>query len=248
MAMPARTSYYSPMETPLFKDPDFRRGFRAGLGAGITFMVIFFGFGVYAMDRGFPPLLIPLFTALVFAAPAQYAVVDMAGSAAALWQFIAVGSLVNLRFFVWGLAMSHFVRHVPPRRMLPWAQFVAASTFLLPLFDKRKNPSADFFSYYRGVVCASVPMTLVGTVLGMAAHGGLPPVIAYVSTLVFPVFFCVLLVGDLKKKIEGFTVLCAFALAPFAEVALPGWGILMAAFLSATLSLGAHIWMRRTGW
>ncbi len=236
------------MVTPLLKHPDFRRGVKAGLVAGVSFFFIFFSFGIYAMHRHFPAQLIPLFTILVYAAPAQYAVVDMMGSSASIWQLILVGVMVNVRFFVWGLAMSHEVRHVPLRKMLFWSYFVAASTFLIPLFDKRKNPGSDFYTFYRGVVTAAFPMMLCGTLLGMAVQEALPPSLVFASSLLLPVYFGLLLVSDIKKKIEVFSVSLTFLVTPLVEIQFPGWGVIFSAVLLATTALGARVWMRRAGW
>jgi predicted branched-subunit amino acid permease len=230
------------------RNSDFMRGFKAGLTAGVLFSVIFFNWGIYALQKGFPPLLLPVFTFLVFAAPAQYAVVDMMGASIPIWQFVLVGVMANVRFFVWGLAMSHFVKHVALRRFLPWAFFVGASTFVLPLSDKRNNPNADYFSYYKGVVVAAVPITVLGTISALAFHGNLSPTLAYASALFFPVYFAILLINDIKKKSEAICVVATFLLTPKLELMLPGWGTILSALIFTTLSVGVKAWIRQAGW
>lgn len=229
----------------LTQNADFRRGFKAGLALGVTFIAIFSGYAIAAIQKGLEPALTFLFTVIVFAAPAQYAVVDMIGSGAALWQLILVGILMNVRFFIMSLTMSHFVRQVPLKKLLPWTYFVAASPFLLALFDKRKNRDADFLKFFIGVVCAGLPLTYAGTLLGIVVQSGLPPLLTFAALLFFPVYFTVLIVGDVKKRLEIFTVLASFFLAPFIELAMPGWGIILSALVAATAAIGIHKWIRK---
>jgi len=135
---------------------------------------------------------------------------------------------------------------VPLKSLLPWSHFVAASTFLLSLFEKRKNDSVDFFAYFRGVACAAVPMTLIGTLLGLAMQSALPPLLIFSTSLFFPVYFTILLVSDIKKKLETAAVSIAFILTPIVELYLPGWGVTVAALSAATAVSGIRLWMQRT--
>lgn len=235
------------MKSQLINETDYRRGFKAGLIAGATFVPIFAGFGILAVQKGLSPALAIMTTVIVFAAPAQYLIADMIGSAAAVWQFIIAGILMNTRFFIMSLTMSHFVRHVPLKKVLPLAHFVNATTFFLALFDKRKNKDADFFSYFCGVASAGFPATVLGTLLGVMIYKDLPPLFLFASSLFLPVYLSILIAGDVKKKLEITIVVSCFIAAPFAEILAPGWGVVLAALVSATAAVGTKAWMQKAG-
>ncbi|MEE8429899.1 MAG: AzlC family ABC transporter permease [Candidatus Desulfatibia sp.] len=235
------------MKSQLLNKTDYRRGFKAGLIAAGTLVPIFVGFGILAVQKGLSPALALITTVIVFASPAQYLIADMIGSSAAVWQFIITGILMNTRFFIMSLTMSHFMRHVPLKKVLPLAHFVAATPFLLTLFDKRKNKDADFFSYFCGVASAVFPATLLGTVLGFIVYEDLPPILLFASSLFLPVYFSILIASDVKKKLEIIVVVSCFMAAPFAEVLAPGWGVVLAALISATVAVGIKAWMQRAG-
>jgi len=230
------------MVNPLFENADFRRGAKTGLTLGITLLTVFTGFGIYALQKGLEPGLAFLFTAVVFALPAQYAVVDLVGGSASVSQMILVGVLVNARFFVMSLTMTHFVSHERIKKLFPWIAYVAASTFLTSLFDKRRHADSDFFSFYRGVVFVAVPMTLVGTLLGLALKDTLPPILMFASSLFLPVYFTLLLVNDVKRKHEIAVVLISFFSTPAVETLIPGWGLVATAVSSATVVASFRLW------
>ncbi len=235
------------MKSQLLNKTDYRRGFKAGLIAGATVVPILTGFGILAVQKGLSPALALMTTVVMFASPTQYLIADMIGNATAVWQFIITGILMNTRFFIMSLTMSHFVRHIPLRKVLPLAHFVNASTFMLSLFDKRKNKDADFFSYFCGVASVAFPATFLGTLLGVIIYEDLPPLFLFASSLFLPVYFSILIADDVKKKLEITIVVSCFMAAPFAEILAPGLGVVLAALISATVAVGTKAWMQRAG-
>jgi len=203
-----------------------RSGLRAGLRAGgpifPTFLGIFIGFGVAAQVAGVPPWAAVLMTMAVFAAPAQFAIVDAAG----VGPMIAAGVLVNLRFFLMSLAMSQLLRG-PRWRLLLSAQFIIATSYLLTFFQSRRQPSTDLAAFYVGLVLLAFPAALTGTILGLLFGAGLPAVVAFGATLFLPMYFTLLLAAELKARYEIGAALLGFALTPFAEYAVPGWGVFL---------------------
>lgn len=211
-----------------------KRGLRAGVRAAIpivpTFLGIFTSFGIAAHVAGVPPWAALLMTVLVFAAPAQFAMIDAAG----VWQMIAAGILVNLRFFLMSLTLSQVLR-APRRRLLVYAQFVIATSTLLTFFAARRRARVDVPAFFRGVILLAFPAALVGTVLGLVFGMRLPPLLAFGATLFLPIYFALLLAGDLKGRYEIAAALLGFALTPFAEYAVPGWGVFLTALGAGAL-------------
>lgn len=204
------------------------RGLRAGLRAAVpivpTFLGIFTSFGILAHVAGVPPWAALLMTIAVFAAPAQFAMIDAAG----MWQMIAAGILVNLRFFPMSLALSQLV-HAPRWRKLLMAQFLIATSYLLTFFAARRRPRSELPAFFLGVASMAFPAAVAGTTLGLVFGIGLPALLAFGATLFLPIYFSLLLAGELKARYEVAAALLGFALTPFAEYAVPGWGVFLAA-------------------
>jgi len=215
-----------------------KRGFRAGVSVIPSFIAIFIGFGVAARVADVPAPAAVLLTIAVFAAPAQFAIIELTGQgAAAIVQMIFAGVLINLRFFLMSLTLSHLFTGVPRLRMLTSAQFVAASTFLLTFFQSRKKSErVNLHEFFISMAVVVFPAAVVGTLIGVAFGANLPPAFMFGASLFLPVYFALLLSSDVKGRYEIMAVLCGFVFTPPVEMLLPGWGV----FVSA-LGVGAAI-------
>ncbi len=208
---------------------DVKRGLKAGSAIAPTFVAIFIGVGIAAEVADLPPLAALLSSAAVFAAPAQFAMFDMAMQDHAMLQVISVGVLVNLRFFVMSLTLTNFFATVPRRRIAYWAQFVSASSYLVTFFQSRRNQPVDLFDFYRGVVLMTFTAAMVGTAIGIVIGAGLPALLAFGATLFLPVYFSLLLVGETRGRHEVAAVTIGLLFTPPLEMWVPGWGLFIAA-------------------
>jgi predicted branched-subunit amino acid permease len=208
---------------------DVTRGIKAGGAVAPTFVAIFIGVGIAAEVADLPPLATLLSSATVFAAPAQFAMFDMAMQDHALLQIISVGVLVNLRFFVMSLTLTNFFDTVPRRRLVYWAQFVSASSYLVTFFQSRRDEPVDLFDFYRGVVFMTFTAAIVGTAIGVVIGAGLPALLAFGATLFLPIYFSLMLVGETKGRYEVAAVMIGLLFTPPLELLLPGWGLFVAA-------------------
>ncbi len=208
---------------------DVKRGIKAGGAVAPTFVAIFIGVGIAAEVADLPPLATLLSSAAVFAAPAQFAMFDMAMRDHALLQIISVGVLVNLRFFIMSLTLTNFFATVPRKRLIYWAQFVSASSYLVTFFQSRRDEPVDLFDFYRGVVFMTFSAAIVGTAIGIVIGAGLPALLAFGATLFLPVYFSLLLVGETKGRHEVAAVMIGLLFTPPLELLLPGWGLFVAA-------------------
>lgn len=217
---------------------DFRRGLKAGAAVIPTFLAIFTAVGLAASLLQVPALVTLAATLWVFAAPAQFAMLDAAAQSSALVQVVSVGVLVNLRFFLMSLTLSTLFEGVARHRLLLWGQFVSASSYLITFFESRNRAagSVDLFAYYRGIVCASFPAAVLGTVVGVWFGGSLPEVLGFAAALFLPIYFTLLVMSERKSPRESVAVVIGCAATPIAESLVPGWGLFIVA-LSAGFAL-----------
>ncbi|MBS1269764.1 MAG: hypothetical protein MAG794_00715 [Gammaproteobacteria bacterium] len=208
---------------------EIKDGFKAGARVVPTFGVVFFGYGLAAGVAHVPGPAALAITLLVFAAPAQFAIADVASQGGGVVQLVSIAVVVNLRFFVMSLTLAGtFDQH---RRIghLIWCQFVSATTYLTTFFHWRGGKVNDAFAFYRGVVLAALPAALVGTALGLWLGVGLPALLAFAATLFLPIYFSLMLAGEKQTRNEFTAVVLGFLLTPPVEVLFPGWGLFIVA-------------------
>ncbi len=207
-----------------------KRGLQAGSSIVPTFIAIFIGFGIASRVTDAPVWAALIMTAAVFAAPAQLVMLDLAGhGTAALAQVVIAGILVNLRFLLMSLTLAHLFPRLPRHHRLLAAQFVSASSYLLTFFQSRRRQDVNLYDFYRGVVLMSFPAAVIGTAIGTWFGTGLPAVLAFGASLFLPVYFALLLAGDVRGRSEITAVLLGFLLTPPMEFAMPGWGLFVTA-------------------
>ena len=224
---------------PAFLSEDTREGMRAALTIVPSFIAIFVGFGIAAQAAGVPVWAAFGLTLAVYAAPAQFAIIELAGlGPAAVAQMIFAGILINLRFLLMSLTLAQLFPRVRRGALLLSAQFIAASPYLLTFFRSRQAPRSDLYRFYRGLIAIAVPAALLGTVLGLALGADLPQVVTFGATLFLPVYFSLLLASQLKLRREIAAAAAGLVLTPPAELLLPGWGMLFTALgVGAVLTL-----------
>jgi predicted branched-subunit amino acid permease len=204
---------------------DLGNGFRAGLGVVPTFGFMFLGYGLAAAVAGMPPAAALAITVAVFAAPAQFAMADVAAQGGGIIQLVGIAVVVNLRFFVMSLTLAGTFGGERRLSQLLWSQFVSATTFLTTFFHWRGGRAREPLSFFQGVVLAAVPAALLGTAAGLWIGGEVSEVVAFAASLFLPVYFTLLLAGDTQGRRELTAAALGFALTPPAELLLPGWGL-----------------------
>ncbi|MDH3282310.1 MAG: AzlC family ABC transporter permease, partial [Gammaproteobacteria bacterium] len=80
--MPSRASVRA--QTDKLFSPAFTRGLKAGAAVSLTFVAIFLGFGIAARAAGVEGWAAMLMTIVVFAGPAQFAMIDVASQTGVL--------------------------------------------------------------------------------------------------------------------------------------------------------------------
>lgn len=210
---------------------DIKNGVKAGASVVPTFGVMFFGYGLAAGVAHVPELAALAITLLVFAAPAQFAMVDVAAQGGGIVQIVSIAVVVNLRFFVMSLTLAGTFDHERRLGHLLWCQFVSATTYLTTFFHWRGGRIEDPFSFYQGVVMAALPAALAGTAVGVWFGGAMPGLLAFAATMLLPVYFSLLLAGEKQTRNEFTAVVLGFLLTPFVEALMPGWGLFVVALV-----------------
>ena len=213
-----------------------RERFRAGLRAGLVFAlpgaVLGLSFGVLAVDLGWGALAPIVMSVVVFSGSAQFAVASVLGGGGGALAAVLAAVLVNARFVPMGIAIAPSLSGGRLRRAVEGQAVVDTSWALANRGDGR-------FDRER-LIGATLPQALAwmsGTAVGALAGGlvGDPETLGLDA--LFPAFFLVLLVDELRSGTAVVAGVLAAALA-LALIPLTPPGVpVLAACLAALLGL-----------
>ncbi|WP_458524505.1 AzlC family ABC transporter permease [Onishia taeanensis] len=164
------------MSSPLPSARLDRAGILIGLKrmAPISLFTLAFGlaFGVAALHRGLSGLEAVMMSGLVFAGPAQFAVLEMWGPEIPLVALIATTFAINARHLVMGAAIYPWLRHLPPRQRYLSLSLLSDSNWAMAAIDYQRGDT-DNVGMLVGAGLALWLAWLIGTLLGVVFSGGI---------------------------------------------------------------------------
>ncbi len=189
--------------------------------AGASF-VLALSFGVVAAAAGIPPLATVVMSAVVFAGSAQFAAVGILAAGGGVGAAVGAAALMNSRFVPMGFAIGPSLRGGRARRALE-GQPVVDSSWTMASRGDGTFDRTYLFGHSGVQYAAWVAGTAVGVLVpGLDAR-------ALGLDAVFPTFFLVLLLGELRDRrrllVAVLAAVTALALVP---VAPPGVPVLVA--------------------
>lgn len=217
---------------------DKRERYLAGARAAVPFalatLVLGVSFGVLARSVGWGPVAAIGSSVLICSGSAQFAVAAVLGSGGGMPAAVIAAVLLNARFGPMGVAVAPYLKGGPLRRALEGQAVIDASWALASRGGGRFD--REF------MIGASVPQVLAwfgGTAVGALGGDFVGDPERLGLDVIFPAFFLVLLVDELRSGRSAVTVaLIAGALAlllvPFAPPGVP----VIAACAAALLGLG----------
>ncbi len=210
----------------------FRRGMRDGMPFAVASAVLAISFGVVALEAGFPAVATVVMSMIVYAGSAQFAAVAILSAGGSPAAAVAAGALTNSRFLPMGIAFGPSLPGGPVSRALE-GQAVVDTSWAMAL-----RPDGTFDRHYLfGHSLVQYVGWSSGTVVGVLGGGLIGDPHAYGLDAIFPAFFVVVLVGELRDR-QGIAValaggLIALALLSFVPAGVP----VLAASLAALAGL-----------
>jgi 4-azaleucine resistance transporter AzlC len=205
-------------------------GMRVGAGLAAAGFVLALTFGAAAHDHGWSLTTITLSSVLIFSGSAQFALLTALAGGGALVPAVVAAILINARYLPMGLAVGPSLSGGRLRRALQ-GQSVVDGSFVAAHLGRGR------FDRYRliGATVVQWPAWVAGTVIGAVAA---PPAdLAHRLGLdvVFPAFFLLLLLDELRTSRTGYG---AAALGAAVAAILLWWvppGVALLAATSGTL-------------
>jgi 4-azaleucine resistance transporter AzlC len=192
-------------------------------------------FGIVARDLGFTPLQAVTCSATALAGAGQFIGLALMKSGATALTVVAATSVVNLRYVLFGAAMSPHVSRVPLGGQAILAFTLTDETFAVNIDDNRRG-NADAFSM-AGVGAIAWVGWVSGTALGALTAGLIGDPSAWGVQFAMPAMFSALLVAQAEDRRHVVIGAVAAALAILLMLTLPAdWYVLVTPVLAATLA------------
>ncbi len=233
----------------------FRQGVKAAVPVWIAFIPSSFALGMAAKGYGLRWEEIVLMSALVYAGPAQYAVVEPLAAGRSMVQILIATVLMNLRFLPMSAAIAPYFRRVKRTRLLWAAHFISASSFVVPYvrFQKEDQDSGaaaapeksdDNLSFFLGIGMTAFCVWVAGTAAGYWAALRMPPGFEEAFKFILPAYFACILVTDIRERTAAAVCILSFVAAVPASLWNPDWGWMITAIAIATAGWRAGEWLR----
>jgi predicted branched-subunit amino acid permease len=239
----------------MFLSPSFRQGVKAAVPVWIAFIPSSFALGMAAKSYGLTWEEIVLMSALVYAGPAQYAVVEPLAAGKPALQILIATVLMNLRFLPMSAAMAPYFRRVKRTRLLWASHFISASSFVVPYIrfqseeknggkaDRAENSEAHL-DFFLGVGATAYCVWVAGTALGYWAALKMPSGYEEGLRFILPAYFASVIAMDLREWLAAGVCAVAFLLAIPAAMWNQDWGWMIAAIAVATIGWRIEEWRR----
>jgi len=210
----------------------FRRGLRDGVPYSLAGGLLSVSFGVLADDVGLEAGAAIAMSAIVFAGSAQFAAVGIVAAGGGLVPAVIAAALVNSRFLPMGVALAPYLPGNALWRAVQGQAVVDASWAMA-----RDDEGAFNRFHLFGATAIQYVTWVGGTVVGALVGAGAIDTEALGLDALFPAFFLVLLVAELRQR-GGLGVATFGALIALVLVGLTPPGIpVLAASLAALVGL-----------
>jgi predicted branched-subunit amino acid permease len=214
----------------------FRTGLAEALGAPALAMgATFLAFGAAVAEAGLPLSWAVLCSATVYGMAGQLVLLGLAATpGAAVLPAVIAATAANARFLPMSVAIAPLLGRGLPRLLaLPFIAITpwAAAMRRLPMLGEAARPA-----WFLGFALASWSGALAATAAGHLAAPVLPVALRAALLFANPLYFALLLAGDLGRPGVRGAVIGGAVAAPLALPLGPAWGLLAAGLAGGTAS------------
>ncbi|MDY0341309.1 MAG: AzlC family ABC transporter permease, partial [Coriobacteriia bacterium] len=211
----------------------FVRGLRLGLPIFLGYAPIGAAFGIVARGLGFSALQAIVCSGTALAGAGQLIALQLLGAGASAAAIVFTTAIVNLRYVLFGAALSQHLTGMSLRQQAFLAFTLTDETFAVNIDDSRRG-LADFASM-AGVGVIAWSGWIAGTAAGAVLAGAIGDPTRFGVQFAMPAMFTALLVAQAEDRTHVITASVAAAFAVVLMLALPDpWYLIVAPILAAT--------------
>jgi 4-azaleucine resistance transporter AzlC len=213
----------------------FVRGLKLGLPILLGYAPVGMAFGILADGLGFTPLQAAACSATALAGAGQFIGLALMKSGATALAVVAATTVVNLRYVLFGAALSPHMSRIPLGGQALLAFTLTDETFAVNINDHRSG-TADAWSM-AGVGAVAWTGWVAGTVLGALAAGLIGDPGQWGVQFAMPAMFTALLVAQAEDRRHVAVGVLAAALTLAFMLVLPGrWYVVATPMVAAAVA------------
>lgn len=213
----------------------FARGLKLGFPILLGYVPIGMAFGILAEGLGFTPAQAVVCSATALAGAGQFIALALMKSGATALGVVAATTIVNLRYVLFGAAMSPHLTPVRPFGQALLAFSLTDETFAVNIDDHRRG-TADAWSM-AGVGAIAWTGWVAGTAVGALAAGLIGDPTDWGVQFAMPAMFTALLVAQAESRRHIVVGVIAAAVALAFMLVLPGrWYVIATPMLAAAIA------------
>lgn len=196
------------------------------------------GFGAFALEYGFNLWLALACTAGIWALPGQIVLLEMYASGTPGYLTVLAVMLTGARFLPMTMSLMPVIRHPRHSQAVVYvvAQLIAMTGWAWAMRRCPDLPREQRFPYFFGFAAACWGIGIVATAVGYFLAGGFPAPLRLGFVFLTPVYFFVILIGDVRTALAAWALICGAAAGPLFHLVSPQWSVLLSGLIGGTLA------------
>lgn len=204
------------------------------------------GFGAFSLEHGFTVWLAIACTAGIWALPGQIVLLEMVASGAPGYLSVLVVMLTGARFLPMTMSLMPVIRRGGESRWTVYvvAQLISMTGWAWAMRRCPEMPRNQRLPYFFGFAAACWAISMAATAAGYFLAGWFPESIRLGFVFLTPVYFFIILVGDIRTPLAAWALACGALAGPLFHLLSPQWSVLLSGLAGGTL---AYVIQRRYG-
>lgn len=200
----------------------------------------FIGFGSMASDAGTSFVFAVLATILMWALPGQVVMLDMVTVKATLLATVLAVFMSAVRFLPMTVTLGPLMR-APGMNTGRWRAYlavhwVATTSWALAMQRYPDMPAAQRAPWMVGFGTVCTVVAVVCCAIGYFGAGNFPRAIRIGLIFLMPVFFVILLAGDVRSRAMAASLVCGAIAGPVLYLWSPEWSVVLGGLIGGTVA------------
>jgi predicted branched-subunit amino acid permease len=201
----------------------------------------FIGYGALAADAGYSLIVMTFSTLAIWALPGQLVLHEMYVVGAAWFAIVPAVMLTAARFLPMTLTLLPVLREGPaPRwRYYAAAHFIAMTSWAIGMRRCPELPRGERLAYFFGFSLTCWILSVMTGIVGFFIGGSMPQPVRIAFVFLTPLYFLVMLVGEMRRA-TATALVCGAVCGPLFYLANPQWSVPLAGVVGGTLAYAAQ--------
>lgn len=227
-----------------------RAAFRGGMkeACGVPAAVLaagYLGYGALAAENGYSVALAMFATVSIWALPGQLILIELHALGASALATVFAAALSGARFLPTTMSLLPVLRHGRHGRLRLYAiaHLVSMTTWAVAMRRCPELPREQRAPYFVGFALVCIAASVASCPVGFYLSGAFHPLVRLGFVFLTPVYFFVILIGDVRTRLAAVALACGGLAGPLFHLLSPQWSVLLSGFAGGSL---AYLILRRT--